>query len=103
MQSMQKKFQTVGAGRSAKKTGSRIKRQRGSKVYKAKVSSFSIYLRPKSKALIVEAAAVAKMPVSQFVILETLKIIVADKGKTLEALLPPDEYQALVYRKFRTK
>lgn len=75
-------------------------KSRGTSIKRGRVISFTIYPRPKTKAILVKAAKTAKRNVSQFVILEALKNIAQDEGKSLSELLPEDEYQALVFNKF---
>lgn len=73
--------------RQAKKTGARHK---GGKVLRV-----TIYPRARTKSIIVEEARLAKVSVSNFVLLGILKEIAARRNVSLDELIPEDELETL--------
>jgi hypothetical protein len=82
---------------AAKPKGARIKRGN----LRGKTISFTIYMRPHVKAIIVKAAAKRKLSVNRF--LQIAGLEKASNEKNLMRMLPADEYQALVFNKYPKK
>ena len=84
---------TTPRGRRAKPGGTPIKRGRG--------ISFTTYPRPKTKALLVEAAAADNRKVANYVLHRAMVQLSKEARVPLDELLPKEEYEALVLKKFK--
>jgi len=61
---------------------------------------FTLYPAEVTRELIRKAAAKAKQSVNQFVLLMALKAVAKQKNKPLLSLLPREEFDALVNKKY---
>jgi len=82
---------------------------RGRKPKRAKVKagdrpfSRSVYPAPKTDALLVEAAAADHRSVSNYILHRAMVQLAKESKVALDELLPQDEYDALVLKKYRRK
>ncbi len=84
---------TTPRGRRAKPGGTPIKRGRG--------ISFTLYLQPKTKALFVAAAAEDNRKVANYIAHRAMVQLAKEAKVALDELLPKEEYEALVLKKFK--
>lgn len=67
----------------------------GTKLKRGKSVRFMCYPRPASKAVLVKAARLLDVPVSNFLVLSALQRSARLLGKPLKSLLPQQEYEKL--------
>jgi len=89
---MTKAYETP-KGKKAKASGKLIKRGR--------VMSFTIYPRPRTKAALVAAAKRDKRSVANYILHRAMVQLAKELRVALDDLLPREEFEALVNKRFR--
>jgi hypothetical protein len=79
----------------------RVAKAGGTKVEGGAAMRIVIYPRPKTKALLVAAAKADHRSVSSYVLHRALLQLAGEASADLDGLIPKDEYEALVFRKYK--